>query len=218
MPDRGWSSSVGLELATPGSDYTFYKLNVEGQYYFPITNKWTLRAKADVGYGSGYGDEKMLRFFEYYYAGGIGSVRGCRARSLGPRSPALTLEEVCNDPNETCRQDWDPDLMGGNLLVESSLELIFPTPFAPESRSLRTFLFVDAGQVFQTGMKNSYSSSVEWSDRHHSFDVDDIRYSAGVGLTWLTAIGPLGFSLGRPLNKKSGDESEFFQFTLGHVF
>src|SRR5699024_7224082 len=111
MPDRGWSSSVGLELAPPGSDYTFYKLNVEGQYYFHITNKWTLRAKADVGYGSGYGDEKMLPFFENYYAGGIGSVRGFRSRSLGPRSPALTLEEVCNDPNETCRQDWDPDPM-----------------------------------------------------------------------------------------------------------
>ncbi len=230
MPDRGWSSSVGLELATPGSDYTFYKLNLEGQYYFPITNHWTLRAKAGVGYGSGYGDEKVLPFFENYYAGGIGSVRGFRSRSLGPRSPATRYENpppyedadgnmiypVCSDTS--CTQDRDPDPMGGNLLVESSLELIFPTPFAPESRSLRTFLFVDAGQVFQTGMKSHYNSATQWSGRYHSFDVDDIRYSAGVGLTWLTAIGPLGFSLGRPLNKKSGDESEFFQFTLGHVF
>lgn len=219
MPDRGWSSSIGLELAAPGSDYTFYKVNLEGQYYFPITDKWTLRASADVGYGSGYGDEKMLPFFENYYSGGIGSVRGYRARSLGPRSPALNLEEVCWDDPTSCQQDRDPDPMGGNLLVESSLELIFPTPFAAESRSLRTFLFVDAGQTFQTGVKSSdYKSSETWSGRYNSFDVNDLRYSAGVGLTWLTAIGPLGFSLGRPLNKKPGDESEFFQFTLGHVF
>src|SRR5699024_4356963 len=119
-------------------------LNLEGEYYMPITDKWTLRAKGDVGYGSGYGDYDSLPFFENYYSGGIGSVRGYRSRSLGPRSPASeTYELPCREDSSKCNQDPDPDPMGGNLLVESSLELIFPTPFAPESRSLRTYLFVD---------------------------------------------------------------------------
>src|SRR5699024_7915972 len=218
MADRGWSSSIGLEVAAPGSDYTFYKVNLDGQLYIPITNYWTLRAKADVGYGDGFGDSTGLPFFENFYAGGIGSVRSYRSRSLGPRSPAVRYEHDASCTANSCTQDRDPDPMGGNLLVEAGLELIFPTPFAAESRNLRTFLFVDAGQVFQTNGGKRYLSSEQWSNRYTSFDLGDLRYSAGLGLTWLTAIGPLGFSIGRPLNKESGDETEFFQFTLGHVF
>ncbi|TVP87133.1 MAG: hypothetical protein EA348_13590, partial [Pseudomonadaceae bacterium] len=49
-------------------------------------------------------------------------------------------------------------------------------------------------------------------------DLGELRYSAGVGLNWLTALGPLGFSLGRALNEESGDRTQFFQFTLGQTF
>src|SRR5699024_3495215 len=125
LADRGWSSSINFELASPGSDYTFYKVNLEGEYYFPLTNRWTLRAKGDVGYGDGYGDNKDLPFFENFYAGGIGSVRSYRSRSLGPRSPAVRYEHADDCGAGNCTQDPDPDRMGGNLLVEASLELIW---------------------------------------------------------------------------------------------
>lgn len=210
LPDRGWSQSVGLDVAVPGSDYTFYKLNWEGQKFFPISRRWTLRARGDVGYGDGYGDYGALPFFENYYSGGIGSVRGYRSRSLGARSGALSYAIICqqnpNSPN--CRPDPRPEPMGGNFLVEASLELIFPTPFAADSRNVRTFFFVDGGQVFETRVENL----------RYDFDPDEFRYSAGIGLTWLTAIGPLSFNLARPLNKKSGDDTEVFQFSLGQVF
>ena len=100
------------------------------------------------------------------------------------------------------------DPIGGNLLTEASLELIFPTPFAPESRSVRTFLFADAGNVFET----------ERSDIVADFDVTDLRTSVGVGLTWLTAIGPLSFNLAKALNDQTGDDTEVFQFSLGQTF
>ena len=203
LPDRGWSQRLGIEAAVPGSDYLFYKLTWAGQQYFPLSRRWTLRARGDIGYGDGYGNDRVLPFFENFYAGGIGSVRGYEARSLGVRSPAyrfVNQNPPINDP--------DPDPMGGNFLVEGSLELIFPTPFAPESRNVRTFFFVDGGQVFET----------EVESLRYDFDADEIRYAAGVGLTWLTAIGPLSFNLARPLNRKSGDDTEVFQFSLGQVF
>ncbi|MBA3980153.1 MAG: outer membrane protein assembly factor BamA [Alcanivorax sp.] len=203
LPDRGWSQRAGIEASVPGSDYLFYKLTWSGQRYFPMARNWTLRARSDIGYGDGYGDERVLPFFENFYAGGIGSVRGYRSRSLGVRSPAAIFE-FQNPPVE----DPDPDPLGGNFLVEGSLELIFPTPFAPDSRNVRTFLFVDGGQVFETEVENA----------RFDFDADEIRYAAGVGLTWLTAIGPLSFNFARPLNKQSGDDTEFFQFSLGQVF
>ncbi|KZY39050.1 outer membrane protein assembly factor BamA [Alcanivorax sp. HI0083] len=201
LPDRGWSSTLGFEVAVPGSDYGFYKLNWTGQKYFPITQRWTLRTRADVAYGDGYGDDTVLPFFENYYSGGIGSVRGYESRSLGPRSEGLSYYlNGTTDPS--------PDPIGGNFLTEASMELIFPTPFAPESRSVRTFLFVDAGNVFET----------ERDDIFADFEPQDIRTSAGIGLTWLTAIGPLSFNLAKALNDQPGDDTEVFQFSLGQTF
>jgi outer membrane protein insertion porin family len=47
---------------------------------------------------------------------------------------------------------------------------------------------------------------------------DELRYSAGVAVLWVSPMGPLKFSLAKPLVEKDGDETEVFQFTLGNVF
>lgn len=203
FPDRGWSQNVSTEVAVPGSDYLFYKVSWTGQRYFPVSRRWTLRTRGDVAFGDGYGSNLLLPFFENYFSGGIGSVRGYRARSLGPRA----FSDQCVQNPLTCFSAPDP--IGGNFLTEASIELLFPPPFAPDSRSLRTFLFADAGNVWQTEIDGS--SGLD-------FAVDELRTSAGVGLTWLTAIGPLGFSFAKPIGKKSGDDTEVFQFSLGQVF
>jgi outer membrane protein insertion porin family len=217
FPDRGWSQSLSAEVAVPGSDYGFYKVSWTGQRYFPLSRRWTLRARSDVAFGDGYGNDLLLPFYENYFAGGIGSVRGYRARSLGPRSPTFASVQSCLDPDKLyfpydppgCFRDSNPDPIGGNFLTEASLELLFPPPFAPDSRSLRTFFFTDIGNVWQTEV-----TGVTGLD----FDPAELRYSAGVGLSWLTAIGPLGFSFARPLGKKPGDDTEVFQFSLGQAF
>ena len=201
LPDRGWSQSLNFEISVPGSDYLFFKTTWSGQRYFPLVGNWVLRSRADLGFGDGYGDDLVLPFYENFYSGGIGSVRGYESRSLGPRSPALNY--VVN--NQT---DPDPDPIGGNVLIEGGLELIFPTPFAPDSRSVRTFLFMDAGNVFQTEEINTL----------FEVDASELRYAAGIGLTWLTAIGPLSFNFARPIKDQPGDDTETFQFSLGQVF
>lgn len=203
FPDRGWSQSVSVEVAVPGSDYGFYKASWTGQRYFPLSRRWTVRTRADVAFGDGYGNDLLLPFFENYYSGGIGSVRGYRSRSLGPRS----FTDACVQNPSSCFSEPDP--MGGNFLTEASIELLFPPPFAPDSRSLRTFFFADAGNTWQTEIEG---------DSGLPFAVDELRTSAGVGLTWLTAIGPLGFSFAKPIGKKPGDDTEVFQFSLGQVF
>lgn len=128
-------------------------------------------------------------------------MRGYRSYSLGPRSP--TREHV-----RLGIVDTDPDPVGGDALAEFSAELIFPTPFAPDSRSVRTFLFLDAGNTY----------SLHGSDPVYDKYLDDMRAAAGIGLSWITAIGPLSFSLGRDLNSRHGDDTETFQFSLGQVF
>lgn len=195
LPTDGYSHSVSLDVAVPGSDLTFYKLSHKTDFYQPITSSgsWIVRARTDIGYGDGYKDRTQMPFYEHFYAGGYGSVRGYEANSLGLRAT--------NSPNDLS----DPDPFGGNLLTEGSLELIFPTPFAGDSRSMRTAFFLDAGQVFDT-------------DRGFDPTLDEVRLSAGVGFQWITAVGPLAFSLAKPLNDKDGDDTQVFQFSLGQTF
>eukprot|EP00163_Fabomonas_tropica_P022375 TRINITY_DN3902_c0_g1_i1.p1 TRINITY_DN3902_c0_g1~~TRINITY_DN3902_c0_g1_i1.p1 ORF type:complete len:773 (+),score=114.40 TRINITY_DN3902_c0_g1_i1:5808-8126(+) len=195
LPTDGYSHSLSLDVAVPGSDLTFYKLTHKTDFYYPITDsgRWVVRARTDIGYGDGYGDRTQMPFYEHFYAGGYGSVRGYEANSLGLRAT--------NNANDLS----DPDPFGGNLLTEGSLELIFPTPFAGDTRSMRTAFFVDGGQVFDT-------------ERGFDPELGEVRLSAGIGFQWITAVGPLAFSLAKPLNNKSGDDTQVFQFSLGQTF
>lgn len=183
----GASQRVALEFAVPPSDINYFKLSYNGQVYFPLNDAFTLRLRTDLGYGD------SLPFYKNYFAGGYGSVRGYRDNTLGPRSPAFS-----NDP--------DPEVVGGNVLIENSIELIVPTPFAKDYSQLRTVFFVDSGMVYY---------------RHnppYNVDLANLRYSAGVSIAWLTAIGPLSFSLSRPFNDDETDERQSFQFTIGQPF
>ncbi len=207
FPDRGGSQSLGIETTIPGSDLSFYKIDYRGQRFFPMTQDLTLRMHANLGYAQSFGQTGDVPFYEHYYAGGIGSVRGFRDSSLGPRSTPAEF-----DP------DRDQLPFGGNVKITGGAELIFPVPFVPDQRSLRTVLFLDAGNVFDTECTRTELLNGRRNPGCGSVDVGQVRYSAGVGLSWLTALGPLGFSLGRALNDESGDDTQFFQFTLGQTF
>jgi outer membrane protein insertion porin family len=100
---------------------------------------------------------------------------------------------------------------GGNVLIESTAEVLFPMPFIKDRSSIRSAFFFDIGNVFNTGCS---------SDQVNCFDLDlnELRYSVGIGVTWLSGFGPLTFSLAKPLNASEIDEREVFQFTLGRTF
>ena len=120
--DRGNSQSLSFELAVPGSDLQFFRLVYNGERYFPLTSTFTLRLRGELGYGDGYGSTIGLPFYEHFYAGGFGSIRGFENSTLGPRStPPLD-----SDGKPVYFRDRDGEPFGGNLLIETSAELIFP--------------------------------------------------------------------------------------------
>jgi outer membrane protein insertion porin family len=193
FPTKGWGQSLSLEVAAPFSDLSFYKLNYRSNSYFPIDDdhKYVFRIRNEWSWGDGYGDTKQLPFYEHYFAGGIGSLRGFERNSLGLQTQA--------------RPGNLSDPYGGNLLFENSAELIFPLPFIEDQRSLRLSYFVDSGNVF-----NTFSG--------FDFDPRELRFSTGVSLQWITFIGPLGFSFGKAINDVQKDDTQFFQFSLGQPF
>lgn len=183
--DRGSLQSLSAELAVPGMDLQYYKINYRQLLYVPLTKLFTLSLNGEVGYGDGYGDFDTLPFFENFYAGGVRSVRGWEDNTLGPRDV---------DTNQP---------VGGAFKALGNAELIFPPPFFTQSNSFRMSAFVDVGNVF-----------ADFND----FETSELRYSVGVGATWLSPLGALTFSLAHPLNEKSGDQTQVFQFTVGTNF
>ena len=95
------------------------------------------------------------------------------------------------------------DALGGNKRVIGNAELFFPLPGLKDDQSLRMSAFVDAGAAFG-------------SDEQFAFE--NLRYSAGVAVLWVSPLGPLKFSLAQPLVSKTGDKTEVFQFTFGNTF
>ena len=242
LATRGASQSVSLEVSLPGSDLEFYKLNYRGELFLPLSQLFTLRLRTELGYGDGFGSTTELPFFEHFYAGGFGSVRGFENNTLGPRStpPAtytisrpVTGIDANGVPTEvggpdgtqfgyvlnpdtgkleyTSIRDNDPDPFGGNVLIEGSIELLFPMPFIEDRSKLRSAFFVDAGNVFNTNC-----SAIQLN----CFDIDagELRYSVGIGVSWITGFGPMTFSLAKPMNAGPDDREEAFQFTLGRGF
>jgi outer membrane protein insertion porin family len=231
---RGHSNSISLEVTVPGSEVDYYRATFKTQYYFPMTRSLTLRLRGELGYGDGYGDVERLPFFENYFAGGIGSVRGYESNTLGPRStsaraydftgrpfggfPAvyvaegvtvpLYVRDPANQQYLSYELDNSPDPFGGNILAEGSVEVIFPAPFLKDNRSVRTVLFYDFGNVFNGDCLDTQLNC-------YDFDLGELRTSAGVSLTWLSGFGPLSFSFAFPLQEEEFDEREQFQFTLG---
>ena len=188
-PMKGYVARVGGEMGL-GSTLKYYRTNLQYQHYFPIGREYTLMVNGEYGLADGLGG-KPLPFYKYYYGGGVGSVRGYKAGSLGP-ADATTDER-----------------MGGDRRLVASAEFLFPMPGSGKDKSFRLGAFVDGGWVWGkdpvTGVDQKMSLA-------------DLRYSAGLSLAWTSPLGPLKFSLAQPLNQKEGDKTQRLQFQMGTIF
>lgn len=222
LANRGHSQSLVLETTLPGSDLSFYKLDYRGQIFAPISDTYTLRFHTQLGYGDSYGSTAELPFYEHYYAGGFNSVRGFKDSSLGPRStPSRGEGNPGGKPGTLRDPDQDPLPFGGNVLVQGGVEMLFPLPFVKDQRSLRTALFWDVGNVFDTNCSSAQKNGVPGGrskDEACDIDFSNLASSVGVGLTWITALGPLSFSLAMPIKKPDEADTQVFQFSLGQTF
>jgi len=109
-----------------------------------------------------------------------------------------------------------------------TLELITPTPFLKEdyANSVRTSLFVDAGNVWDTefdisrydGLTQALDSSYYQPGLLDYSDAGMMRVSAGLTVQWISPMGPLTFSLAKIIRKYEGDEQENFSFNIGTTF
>ena len=205
MPTAGNYQRLSLETGAPGSDSEYYKVSARAQQLFALNDAWSLKFSGDLGYADTLGGDDPYPFYENFYAGGLGSVRGFTSNTLGQRT--TPAEEGGRDRT-----------LGGNVLVEGSAEVIFPVPFVEDQNSLQASLFLDAGNTFLSSCYDVLDEDASRQRCDSGVDLGDLRYSAGVGLSWLTPVGPLTFAVAEPLNDESEDDTQFFQFSLGQSF
>lgn len=217
FPTSGMSHRVNGEIALPGSDAEYQKITYDAQAFFPLGKDFVLRGYGKLGYGND------LPFYKNFYAGGFGSVRGYDNSTLGPKYPGVTY-------NESKTQDYDPEEVGGNALVQFGAELALPLPFKGDwTRQVRPVLFAEGAQVFDTqcniprgnlylNPSNPAVDAKKYCEDNFGFDMNNMRYSVGAGFTWITMIGPLSLSYAFPLNDKAGDQTKEIQFEIGRTF
>ncbi|MEQ1531240.1 MAG: outer membrane protein assembly factor BamA, partial [Methylococcales bacterium] len=200
FPNKGGQQRFSALGTVPGSDLEYYKVNYKHQIYFPLASDFTFRLHGEIAYGDGYGDTKRkadalnlggLPFFENYFGGGTGSVRGYRNNTVGPR-------------------DSNGYALGGSSKIIGNAELFFPVPFLAETKSIRLGTFFDAGSI-NDGMKISnmrYSAGIsgEWLSPFGALSV--------------SAAYPLNAKSkpGNPGPNDQWDNKQMFQFNFGQNF
>lgn len=240
FPTAGSSQRASFGITTPNSDVNYFKTELDGKWYFPLSRnqRWSFLARLKMGYGNGYGDvggiDQILPFTQHFTAGGSDSLRGFENNTVGPRGVQVTPASIITDPNgKLILGDNSNDTisistrsLGGNAMILGGVELIVPTPFVEVDfdNSVRTSLFVDVGSIWDTEFDYERYKTL---DVNNSFNNDGLidysdptlyRASGGVSVQWLSPMGPMVFSFSKVIQEREGDDSKFFTFNIGQTF
>ncbi|MBN8746654.1 Outer membrane protein assembly factor BamA [Xylophilus ampelinus] len=204
VPTRGRLQRANLEVGV-GGDFNYLKSSYQFQQFIPLSKQYTLAFNADLGAAKAFGG-KDFPIFKNFYAGGLGSVRGFEQNSLGPRD---TITQAA---------------LGGTKKAVFNIELSTPFPGAGNDRTLRLYTFLDAGNVFADRVSGQTDEQYKAQKK--------IRASAGIGISWVSPLGPLRLAYAFPIRQQRevldpnnpyvplipGDRIQRVQFQIGTSF
>ncbi|MDW5441844.1 outer membrane protein assembly factor BamA [Polaromonas sp. SM01] len=107
------------------------------------------------------------------------------------------------EPGTLGPRDAQGNALGGPKKITLNAEILAPFPGAGNDRTLRLFGFVDAGNVFGEDQK---------------YSLGELRKSVGIGISWISPLGPLRFAIANPLGRKADDRIQRLQFQIGTSF
>ncbi len=200
FPNKGGQQRLSALVMIPGSDLEYYKVGYRHQHYFPLAKDFTFKLNGEIGYGGGYGNTHGLPFFDNYFMGGTGSVRGFRNNTLGPR-------------------DSNGYPIGGSSKIVANAELFFPVPFLSETKSVRLGTFFDAGALNDSfsvnNMKYSAGISGEWLSPFGALSIS-AAYPLNKGTYTYNTYNPPAVNPGYDVTKN--EQTQIFQFNFGQNF
>ncbi len=197
-PRSGVFNSASIEVAGLGGDGRFITMVGSAAKYFPVLENCAFMLRGTIGQIFPYMGEG-IPISEKFFLGGIGSLRGFEARSVGPRDlrPRPKPGDPGFDPGKKYKNKYD--VVGGKKQLFFNVEYHFPLM---KEAGVRGLLFFDTG--------NSYRSGEAF--------FSDMRNSVGVGVNWYSPFGPLKVCWGVNLSPKYDEDSSNFEFSMGGVF
>ena len=225
FPTQGVRANVSATATVPFSSLNYYTLSSSATWYQLIWPKVVLTFSGNASYGKGYGKTKNYPFYLNQYAGGWGTVRGYDNASLGPVSSVTcdskTDGECGKDGDNKNTKPYQP--VGGNLLVNASVGLVFPVPFFDTDKA-RLTVFTDTGYVYNTqtlpGVYNGTDpkTGIEYKNpRLPNFK--NLRWGVGGGVMFIIPqLGPIGLSLSKAIGYQRQDHRTVFNFSMGRPF
>lgn len=185
-PHKGGLLTLGNEFASTifGSGLQFAQTVVDARRYHSIGDSgFVLAGRFKFGLIQPIQGTTQIPIFRRFFSGGASSVRGYKLDYLGPRNAA-------GDP------------IGGNAVMEASLEGRFPLPIY---KNIGGVIFMDAGNVFLTAGE---------------IDPGQLKYSPGFGIRYLSPIGAVGVDIAFPVNRIDYQRDRAYQihFSVGYGF
>ncbi|QQS16608.1 MAG: outer membrane protein assembly factor BamA [Neisseriales bacterium] len=206
FPTRGLLTSIQLKAGLPTGQLQYYLIQSDQAVYFPLHDYVTLALKGSLYLGGGYGKTTTLPFFKNQQAGGIGTIRGFRENSLG---------EYNWLKDDSGKYVQGQDCVGGSNRLLASAELRFPIFGLAKKNEVQMSVFFDLASVWgPTTQKQGENKAPESEITFHK----GRRRSTGLGLIWVSPVGPIEFSYTLWRDKKENDHIENFQFSLGTTF
>jgi outer membrane protein insertion porin family len=172
-----------------GGNNDFWKMAVETRLFFKLPAKTIIKTRGMFAYVNSLSD-RAVPLFERYFLGGINTLRGFDLNSIGPE---LRIPKSITGGDSLFTY-------GGNRMVMFNMEYEIPIY---EPAGFKGVVFVDLGQAFAENEALNFSS---------------LRADYGFGIRWASPFGPLRFEWGFPIDKRSGESTTVFNFTIGQAF
>jgi len=195
FPTKGIYSSLSLKAAVPPGNLRWYKAEVKANYYHPFTSWLAGGLGMRYGFINSY-SSKPVPFFDNFYLGGPLTLPGYQTYAVGPQVDGYPV--------------------GGTRELLLDGNLYFPLPGLADNHNFRLNAFVASGWVY--GVNANSSGNQYFYSNSYFPSLGQLRTTAGLGLLWISPLGPLRLSVAIPLDKKPGDLTQPLQFTVGNAF
>jgi outer membrane protein insertion porin family len=200
-PTSGYYASYGSDVAGLGFGVQYIRNKVTAGYYYSLFPEWVLSITGEAGNIFGYGGQQVL-LQDRFFVGGD-NLRGFSPAGIGPR--------------DTVSQD----ALGGNNYYVGSVTLGVPLGL-PKELGISGRVFTDFGSLWGIQPKSITLTPSQLAStggiQPTVVDVNSIRASAGVGVSWKSPVGPIRLDLAYPFKKESFDKTQFFRISFGTRF
>ena len=199
MPSDGLFTSASLKYVGLGGDKKYTERSFNVRFYKPVWRRLILRNNLTYSNLLPFNNER-IPFNELYRLGGSNTLRGFEWFGIGKTVKRVVRrdaeENEAEEENESTRE-YEDIVRGGTSQMFYNIELQFPMV---DSNGIFGVIFYDIGMA------------------EDKLKLENLRSNFGLGLRWFSPMGPLRFEWGFPVDRRQGEDSSQFQFSMGTPF